>query len=89
MEHVKNTFKLWHEVLEKYAVSALKQESSIEVMKAWNWCKLTSKKVDPDGWVITLYDINDKFIKIKKEDNEAETQLKVYTYWAYYQKITP
>ena len=78
MEADENAHKAWELLLRKYEVSDEKQESLTDVTDEWHKSKLGSVKMDPDDWFSTLYRINKKFGRIKKEYEKDEDTLKAH-----------
>ena len=78
LEADENAHKAWKLLLNKYEVSDEKQESLTDVTKEWNSAKLESVRVDPDDWFSTLFRINKKFGKIKKEYEKDEDTMKAH-----------
>ena len=73
-----NAHKAWKLLLRKYEVSDEKQESLTDVTDEWNKSKLESVKMDPDDWFSTLFRINKKFGRIKKEYEKDEDTMKAH-----------
>ena len=73
-----NSHKSWKALIDKYEVSYEKQESSNEVKKRWNNCRIKYKSQYPDIWFNELNHLSLKFKKIKEKCEKYEDELKAH-----------